>query len=61
MKKLAELISSGTFGLQEALNDASASGGGTVTVDTSTGFTRNLFGSTGPAASTIYTVIYTCQ
>jgi hypothetical protein len=29
----AEKLSSGTFGLQEALNDASASGGGVVTID----------------------------
>jgi len=31
----ADKVSSGTFGLQEALNDASASGGGTVVVDSS--------------------------
>ena len=33
----ADRLSSGTFGLQEALNDASASGGGTVVVDSAWG------------------------
>jgi hypothetical protein len=42
---------------------ANSSGLSTVTktVDSSTGFTRSLFGSSGLAASTAYTVIYICQ